>query len=238
MKMTRLLVPFVAFLLVVSLMSGCAAPSSDRSGGDQISAGPMNEKERMKAEQWARATQGLDFETTDGLVEVEPAFPGNRANAVRYLAQGDELIAANRVMAALEQYGLAARNDPDMADAYVGMGVVLKGKGRLSHAIAAFRTAIDRDDAHVEARYQLAMALWGAAEKDEAIAEMGEILEADGGHAKAHERLAVWNYYVGDHALAWEHLRRAEALGQAVPPQLITLLEEQMPDPGAGSIDR
>jgi hypothetical protein len=60
---------------------------------------------------------------------------------------------------------------------------------------------------------------------------MNLLLVMDDLHAGAHERLAVWHYYTGDHEAAWRHLHRAEELGQPVPGQLASLLEQQMPDP-------
>jgi tetratricopeptide (TPR) repeat protein len=196
-------------------------------------AGPMNDKERMQAEQWARATAGLDFDAAGGRVAVEPIFPRDEAAAARHLAQAHELLASNRTMDAMEQYGLAARQQPDLADAYVGLGAALKVKGKLDEATAAFRTALDHDDRNVEARYQLAMTLWDPATQQEAITEMNAVLAIDDGFAKAHERLAIWNYYVADYDTAWQHVHRAEELGQELPPQFMALLNGQMSDPEA-----
>jgi tetratricopeptide (TPR) repeat protein len=218
-------------LLGALSMTGCHHSASTVARDDAGVAGPMNEKERMEAERWARATDGLDFETADGRVDVEPFFPRDAAAATRHLARADELLAANRVMDAMEQYGLAARQDPRRADAYVGLGAMLQRKGKPDRAIAAYRTAIDHDDRHLGARYGLAMALWTLDRQEEAIAEMNALLALDESYAKAHERLAVWNYYVADYPAAWRHVHRAEELGQAVPAQLVTLLQGQMTDP-------
>jgi tetratricopeptide (TPR) repeat protein len=218
-------------LLGALSVTACHHSSSTVARDDTGVAGPMNDKERLQAEQWAKATDGLDFETADGRVDVEPFFPRDEAAAARHVARADELLATNRVMDAMEQYGLAARQDPELADAYVGLGSMLQRKGKPDHAVAAYRTAIDRDDRHLEARYQLAMALWTLTRQDEAITEMNALLALDEAFAKAHERLAVWNYYVADYPAAWRHLHRAEELGQAVPPQLVTLLQGQMTDP-------
>ena len=53
----------------------------------------------------------------------------------------------------------------------------------------------------------------------------------DDDFARAHDRLAVWNYYTGEYAAAWQHLHLAESYGQAVPAQLVQLLQSRMPDP-------
>jgi tetratricopeptide (TPR) repeat protein len=198
----------------------------------------MNERERMRTERWAEATRGLSFDADEGLVRVRRIGAGDSIAAARHLVLGDENLGANRVMEALEQYGLAVRNDPGLADAFVGMGVVLARKGKVGEAVSAFRTALDRDEGHAEAHYRLAMALWTASRQDEAIAEMQALVADDDTHAKAHERLAIWQYYAGDAAAAWRHVQRAEELGQPVPPQFLVLLQGRMPDPRPGADDR
>ena len=119
-----------------------------------------------------------------------------------------------------------------MADAWVGLGRALSRTGKLEYAEAAFRTAIEADAEHPAARYRLSMTLWATSRFDEAMAEMTALTD-DGDYSEAHERLAVWSYYVGDHAEAWRHVHRARALGQDVPAQLIPLLQQHMLDPGA-----
>jgi tetratricopeptide (TPR) repeat protein len=220
-------------LLGALSLTACHDSSSTVAPDEPGVAGPMNDKDRMEAERWARATRGLDFEAAGGRVAVEPIFPRDEAAAERHLASADQLFAANRTMDAMEQYGLAARQDPDLADAYVGLGATLRVKGKLDRARAAFRTALDHDDRNLEARYQLAMALWEPATQQEAITEMNAVLAIDDGFAKAHERLAMWNYYVGDYETAWRQVHRVEELGQQMPPQFMALLKGQMTDPEA-----
>jgi tetratricopeptide (TPR) repeat protein len=221
----------VSVLVTVLLgWTGCHRSASVTAPHDGT-ASPMNERDRMRAEAWDSATRGIDFDGHDGLVEVERIFSGDSIRAAEHLATADELFAANRVIDALEQYGLAARQDPDLADAYVGIGRVVMSKSKYDLALKSFRTAIDRDEDHLTARYQLAMALWKAGDRQGAIDEMTDLLDLDEEHAGAHERLAVWSYYTGEYAEAWQHLHRAAALGKPVPAQLPSLLERQLPDP-------
>ena len=123
-------------LILLSALSitACHDTPPTVTTGDAGAAGPMNEKERLRAEQWAKAMQGLSFETASGRVEVQPIVGGSTAEAARHLARGAELLGANRIFAALEQYGLALRHDPDLARAYVGIGMVLKREGKLEQA--------------------------------------------------------------------------------------------------------
>jgi len=228
--------PTIAIAIVsMAALIACGSPSSPEvtAAGSPASAGPMNDKERLEAERWERATEGLAFETTSGLVEVAPLVTGSGLAAGQHLAEADRLVGENRVMDAMEQYGLALRNDSDLAAAYRGLGAMLERKGKTDSAIAAFRTAVDRDTDNLDFRYELAMSLWTASRQEDAIEEMNAVLLADEEYARAHERLAVWSYYTGDHDAAWHHLHRAEALGEEVPAQLVALLEQQRPDPGA-----
>jgi len=192
----------------------------------------MNDRQRMRAEEWARATEGLKFAGAGELVEVRRILSATASAADTHLARGGELMELNRVMDAMEQYTLAARNDPERAEAYVGLGAALSIKGKLEHAIAAFRTAIDRDGQHLDARYQLAMALWAAAEQAQALDEMNSVVALDEEHAEAHVRLAVWSYYTEDYSVAWRHSHRAQSLGGELPAQLTPLLQAKMSDPG------
>jgi len=72
------------------------------------------------------------------------------------------------------------------------------------------------------------------AEYDHAIAHMQQVLGLDPEYAPAHERLAVWHYYRGDYAEAWDHVHAARDLGHDMPGQFMNLLTAQMPDPAAG----
>jgi tetratricopeptide (TPR) repeat protein len=208
------------------------------SGLPTPGAGSLNPKARLEAERLARATAGLRFDAPSGLLEVEPLEPPagdathppaapheRRAAAERHLAQAADLFASNQELDALEQFGLAARTDPGLVAAYLGIGAVLKRKGRLEPALAAFRTAVHLDGENPATHYELALALWNAGRREEAVAAMQTVLGLDGEHARAHERLAVWSYYAGDLAAARQHLAEAERLGAEVPAQLAGLIE-------------
>lgn len=218
-------------ILVPGLLGGCRTTAPPRSVSEAGTAGPRNERQRLGEIRWARATDGLTFGGAAGRVEVRALPGGSSAAAEAHLASADELLGLNRVMQAMEQYTLAARNDPQRAEAYVGLGITLQQKGKTTEAIAAFRTAVDRDERRLDARYRLALALWSAMEQDQALQEMNGVLTLDGDYVSAHERLAVWNYYVEDYTAAWRHLHRAQALGGALPAQLISLLQTMMSDP-------
>jgi tetratricopeptide (TPR) repeat protein len=221
-------------LLGLGLAAALGAPACQHRHAppSDLPVSPMSEKARLDAEEWARATKGLDLERKDGRVGVVRIHAGDPLAARQHAGRGDALMAENRIMEGLEQYALALRHDPDLAPAYVGLGVVLQRKGRLPQAVASYRTALDRDPLHADARYRLAVALWAQGEQEQAVAELQTLLGQDQDSARAHERLAVWSYYREDFPAAWHHLHRAASLGERVPAQLESLLATRMPDPG------
>jgi tetratricopeptide (TPR) repeat protein len=222
----------VLLVLGAFTLSGCYESATNETGAVSTDTAPTNPKERLFAEQWNEATQGIVFDTARGVVEVDRLASGTSRTADEQLAAADGLFEGNRVVEAMGRYVLAARHDPARVEAYLGMGLVLARKGKDEEAIVAFRTAVDRDPEHLDARYRLANSLWAVSRQEDAIHEMNLLVTIDDLHARAHERLAVWQYYTGDYDAAWRHLHRAEELGQAVPGQLVPLLEKQMPDPG------
>ena len=227
------LVATVAIIFMLVSLAGCrSTTTTPQVATEQPSYEGLSPKERISAERWDAATVGIRFDSPSGLVAVQTLATGSPRQAATALGEADRLFGENRVMEALDQYVLAVRNDADLADGYVGIGRVARRKGKLDKSIAAFRTALDRRSDHRDALFGLATTLWNDAQQDEAIAQMTTLLLIDDEHARAHERLAVWSYYTGEHETAWEHLHRADALGQPVPEQLVGLLEEQMPDPG------
>ncbi len=233
MRRIRPIFACCGLLVVSAALLACRPLTPAPALAGPASASPMSEREKLEAERWERATRGLHFETPSGLVEVERIVTGSPLSAAEHQRQGDELLALNREMEALEEYGLAVRNDPQLARAYVGIGAVLERKGKLEPALASFRTAVDRDGRDLEARYELATALWTASRQAEAVAQMQSLLSLKDDYGPAHERLAVWSYYRGEHDAAWRHLHRAQELGNPVPAQLAALLAKEAPDPGA-----
>ena len=217
------LVAVVAIILVVVSVGACRSTTSPYEG--------LSPKERLSAERWDSATTGIRFDASSGLVAVDTLATGSSIQAATLLAEADRLFDENRLMEAMDQFVLAVRNDDALAEGYVGIGRVARRKGKLNESLAAFRTALDRGGDHQGARFELAMTLWNDAQHDAAIAQMNRVLLAEDEHPNAHERLAVWSYYVGEHETAWEHLHRAQDLGQPVPAQLVGLLEKKMPDP-------
>ncbi|MHC4589883.1 MAG: tetratricopeptide repeat protein [Planctomycetota bacterium] len=148
-----------------------------------------------------------------------------------YHEQGLERLESNRLTGALTMLARAVRTDRQFAAGYESLGRALQAKGKIEYAVAAYRTALTLQPDSAAAQYDLALALARLDRPADAIREMHRVLELDSQHAQAHERLAIWYYYAGDLAAAWQHVHAARDLGLEPPPQFITLLEARMPQP-------
>jgi predicted TPR repeat methyltransferase len=103
---------------------------------------------------------------------------------------GDALFAQRRAREALDAYRVAARLEPDDAEAQFDVGKTLEFLHRADEAIACYRRSIALEPASVAAREGLARALDAAGRRDEAIASVREWLAGDPGNATAAHVLA------------------------------------------------
>ncbi len=205
-----------------------------RAPGTPESAPPSAEtatttpgRTNYKRARFAAAVSGLRFDT--GVVEVEPFDEYDADVSWIRLEEAAELVEAGRALKAIGAYRDSIRWAPDLADAYNGLGMTLRLENKISEALAALRTALKLDPAFVEARFNLAITLWMNGESAEATHQMQQVVRQQPDHALAHERLAIWSYYAGEAQAAWRHVRAAQALDHALPPQFIALLGSRMP---------
>ena len=216
-----------AACLAVTLASQACQTSQETSPGD-AGAMPVDSRTALKDARFQEAVRGLDFDS--GLVVVVEATGDDPGLAVEYLEQGLDRLQSNRFTGALTMLARAVRTDPQYSAGHVGLGRALTAKGKVEYALAAFRTALMLEPDNVGAQYELAWALGRLNRRDEAVTEMLRVVELDPNHAGAHERLAIWYYYHGNAAAAWQHVESARDLGREPPPQFMTLLEAQMPE--------
>ena len=181
-----------------------------------------------KRARFAAAISGLRFDT--GAVEVEPFDEYDADVSWTRLEEATELVEAGRILKAIGAYRDSIRWAPDLADAYNGLGMTLRLENKMSEALAALRTALQLDPAFVDARFNLAITLWMNGESAEATHQMQQVVRQQPSHALAHERLAIWSYYAGEAQAAWRHVRLAQALDHALPPQFLALLGSRMPE--------
>ena len=201
------------------------APASAPLSAPAASASPG--QTNYKRARFAAAISGLRFDT--GVVEVEPFDEYDADFGWTRLEEATELVEAGRALKAIGAYRDSIRWAPDLADAYNGLGMTLRLENKISEALAALRTALQLDPAFVDARFNLAITLWMNGEPAEATHQMQQVVRQQPDHALAHERLAIWSYYAGEAQAAWRHVRAAQALDHALPPQFMALLEMRMP---------
>lgn len=181
-----------------------------------------------KQARFAAAVSGLRFDT--GVVEVEPFDEYDADVSWTRLEEAAELVEAGRALKAIGAYRDSIRWAPDLADAYNGLGMTLRLENKMSEALASLRTALKLDPAFVDARFNLAITLWMNGESAEATRQMQQVVRQQPDHALAHERLAIWSYYAGEAQAAWRHVRAAQALDHALPPQFLAVLGSRMPE--------
>ncbi|MEE8153569.1 MAG: tetratricopeptide repeat protein [Phycisphaerales bacterium] len=203
-----------------------SAPGSAQRSAAAVTTTPG--QTNYKRARFAAAVSGLRFDT--GVVEVEPFDEYDADFAWTHLEEATELLEAGRALKAIGAYRDSIRWAPDLADAYNGLGITLRLENKISEALAALRTALQLDPAFVEARFNLAITLWMNGEPAEATHQMQQVVRQQPDHALAHERLAIWSYYAGEAQAAWRHVRAAQALDHALPPQFLALLGSRMPD--------
>lgn len=231
----RSTLPMVLAAAIIAAAGCQSAPGPAAAPGDapaDLLASPADVN--WKQLWYVQAVAGLRFET--GRVSIEAGSaraPDASAAAARRLeaaalARGGHHIEA---MGAYRDAILLARGE---SAGYVGLGQMLRLKGRSDEAVASFRTAIDLDPQGADAWFDLGLALWGRGERAEARRAMEQAVALDATRGDAHALLARWCYYLEDDAAAWRHLRAAEKLGAAIPPQFPPLLENRTPEKVSG----
>jgi Flp pilus assembly protein TadD len=218
-----------AACLAVTIASQACQTSQESSPAEGGAMPVVDSRTALKEARFQEAINGLDFDS--GLVVVVEATGEDPGLAREYRKQGLERLESNRFTGALTMLTKAVRTDPGYTAGYVALGRGLTAKGKVEYALAAFRTALMLEPDNVGAQYELASALGRLNRRDEAVTEMLRVIELDPDHAEAHERLAIWYYYGGDAAVAWQHVKAARELGREPPPQFMALLEAQMPEP-------
>jgi Flp pilus assembly protein TadD len=237
----RHVTPFVVAALLLVAMPACEStpdattrPAATQADGSSSPApSPMSERELARQRDWQEAIAGLSFDTGRVIVE-EPLADGGAGLYEAKMAEGREKLQTNHKTPAVKAFAEAVRIAPQRVETYVALGYAMITKGKTDLAEACYRTALDLDPDHVEAQTELAMTLSRERRRAEAIAAMERVLDLDPGNGFAHERLAIWHYYDGEFATAWEHVNAARRLDHTMPPQFIKLLQEQMSDPAAG----
>ena len=205
-----------------------ASPASVEAG--EAKPLGLNYKEERKRQ----AQLGLLYDS--GKVVIDPAVAAtivagpDPRQALEEFQRGQDLLAKNWVLDAIQAHTKAVLLAPDDPKMYLGLGDALRAKPWEDKAEAAYRTAMDLGVDTPELRYTVAMLLLLQGEREAGLDQLESTLDLDPNHVQALERLAINRYYVGQYAEAWDAVHRAEALGHSVPPQFMALLTQVAPE--------
>ena len=107
--------------------------------------------------------------------------------------------------AARQAYLRAIDADPDLADAYLNLGVILGDAGQASDAVGLYRAAVQRLPGHALLRFNLAVMLEDTGHTDEAITAYEQCLALDPAMADAHFNAARLHDGLGHAKKAIQH---------------------------------
>ncbi len=116
---------------------------------------------------------------------------GNRRDAERVFAQGEQAQNANRLAEAAQAFRQAAQLDPSYFEAYYALGLVSFQLRSYRQALAACESALAIRPDSVDARYNFALVLKAANFPVDAATELERILAANPNETRAH--LALGN---------------------------------------------
>ena len=210
-----------------------AAPASDPPTQDQPGVSPPNAYRQRLTE---LAMEGLRYDSGRVQVDLDVAasivtVQDPDAALVEY-RRARQLLQRNALNDSLEAHTRAVLLDPVQAEYFEGLGEVLLAKRKPRQAAAALRTALDLEPGRTSARFLLAGALSRLDDDATATEQLRTVIAQRPDHGPAHHRLAILLYYGHDYPAAWRHVRRAEAVGEQLPPQFRALLTQEMQEPG------
>ena len=139
---------------------------------------------------------------------LSPAKPvdGNRREAERAFAQGQQAQRANRLAQAAQAYRQATQEDPGYFEAHYNLGLVAFELRNFRQSLASWENALAIQPESVDARYNLALALKAADYPVDAVKELRQILAANANETRAHLVLGnLWAEEFGDNARARAH---------------------------------
>jgi tetratricopeptide (TPR) repeat protein len=139
----------------------------------------------------------------------QPGRAGNRAEAIRVLAEGVKAHQARKLSQALLSYERAAQADPSFFEAQYNLGLALSESGNTKRALAVFENAMALRSDSADARYNFALALKQADFPVDAAQQLERIVRGNPNDTRAH--LSLGNLYaqkLDRPDLARDHYRR------------------------------
>lgn len=113
-----------------------------------------------------------------------------REAAIRHGVRGEQLAAEGKIEESMAAFRQAVATDPDYADAYYNLGVLLRGLGRIDEAIESYQRAISSQPDYIEGYYNLGNAFAQQLRLDEALASYRSALSINPLHFNAMNNMA------------------------------------------------
>jgi tetratricopeptide (TPR) repeat protein len=175
------------------------------------------------------------IQTFRTLVDSAPDLVEARHNlAVAYARQGAR-------EKAIQQFEEVLRQRPDFAAARLDLAAVLVEMRRAPEAIDLLKAGLAAAPRRagqavppdlIEIRYRLGLVYRIVGQRQHAIDALEAVLQAQPAHPAAHANLSYLYYQVHDFERAWQHARRAEALGVPMADVLQALSRVSKEPPG------
>lgn len=135
----------------------------------------------------------------------EHAVSVTQSNAVAHVVLGEELMGQRKTGQALEQFNLALKINPTLADTHFDLGNAHETAGEIEAAIQEYQTALAYRPWYDLARKRLAAQLLKAGRKEEALAQCRETVRRNPNDPEAH---------INYGGLLWQTARRMEAISE------------------------
>ena len=169
-----------------------------------------------RARGW-RTVRALDclVEPPSDLLLGDPELIHREREAVRALARGDRLKAADDREGAAEAYYRALAAKGDFVEVILVLGALLLETGRPAEAVEVVRRLVGLEGRSVQAHNYLGLVQYQARDWDGARRSFQQVLELDPDYVEALVNLSVLEWEQGDADLALDLLERAAALDPA-----------------------
>jgi tetratricopeptide (TPR) repeat protein len=116
-----------------------------------------------------------------------------------------------------------------MTAALVNLGNAYFNKKKYDSAIEEYKKAVRIKPDNGTVHYNIAAAYHNKGYFDKAAVEYEKAIEIDPQMADAHNGLAFAYYKLKDYESAWQHIKKAEALGVKISPDLLSAIKENLP---------
>jgi tetratricopeptide (TPR) repeat protein len=121
--------------------------------------------------------------------------------------------------------------EPEHPGALSSLGKLAALEGDGARAVELLERALSRDPGEPETHYALAQVLRQQGLLSLAILSFDRALALAPERADIRFEAAVTSAQAGDYRSAWSHLRRAQQMGFAAPPEFVSALSARMPEP-------